>query len=107
MTKDFKELIKFFKSKKYKIVFKWIDKKTLGTVDYKNGIIYLNIYLLLTSLFIHEFLHCKHPYFGKIPSWGKKGEEITDLKTERLVNRMKIDEIKKMANYLLRNAKFK
>ena len=82
--------IDFLKSGEYDLEFKWINKKTLGLIDPETRKITMNIELLFSYLFVHEFCHDEYP----------QEEEQIEIKTWQRLHRMTVAEIKELAGYL-------
>lgn len=81
------------KKSDFRLLFRWIDKKTYGLIDFENETITVNLELFVVAVVIHELLHLEHP------SWSEK----MVLKTEeRRVRRMSVKEIHQLARRLLK-----
>jgi len=83
--------LNFLESGEYEIEFKWINKNDRGGIDNEKKIITINLLLLLTETFIHEFLH----YQDNTPD-----EEKILLKQKKLLNRMSKNDIQAIGKKL-------
>lgn len=83
----------FLKSREFDLVFGWIDKKTLGKIDFVNERITINLDLEVVDTYVHEWLHNVYPHLS---------ERAIVKKTRKYVNRMTVARIRKLAQKLLR-----
>ena len=79
------KLLKWLEDRTYDLRLRWIDKTTAAEIDYTNGIVRINLQLVLTELIAHEFLHDCFPCLS---------ERKILRKTVKYLNRMKVSEIK-------------
>ena len=92
----FNTIKEFLESGEYEIKFEWINKQTYGLIDREKQIIYLNFYLLIIETLVHEYLHY---------SSGSDNEKFIEKKTDKVVDRMTVKEIKKLLKIAMDNSK--
>lgn len=81
-----------FSQRIYNIVFGWRNKKQFGFTNRRKKIININLELFVAIILVHELLHERHPRL--------KEEEIVK-KTWRVIDWMRITEIRQLAKKLL------
>lgn len=86
------------RQQKCKLIFKWLGKYHYGeferfTDETKPSTIAINIWLHIVETFIHECLHYLHP------RW--KSEQRIEKKTQRIIKRMTVNEIKELGDAIL------
>ncbi len=98
-TKQYEHLLKLIKIWDSEIKVDWINKDTwaIFQCSTKKEKIIVNIYLLLVEHLVHEFTHAKNPKLGG----NVRDEKIVRDKARNFVERMKVNEIKEIAEYLI------
>jgi hypothetical protein len=82
----------FLKSGSCKLQFKWVNKKTLGVMDYDRNTITLNILLMVVGVYVHEWIHHEHP------DWS---EERVEKSENRRMRKMTAKEIKSLGKEIV------
>ncbi len=77
----------------YEVQFKWLDKNTFGEIDYFQEKIFINIYLFLVEVYIHEMLHER---------FADLSEKQIKIKTDKAIAQMTKSQIMRLAKQLLR-----
>jgi hypothetical protein len=77
----------------HKLAFRWLDKTTLGQINFESKEISLNLALMVASVYIHETIHADHP------DWSEA--RVTRAEEDRM-RRMTVKEIHTLARRLLR-----
>jgi len=82
----------------YKLKIKWLNKTTLGLIDFDKRTIYINLELFIVDTFLHESLH--HVYYND-------SESKIIKKTNDKISRMSIRDIHLLSNTVLKKSKKK
>lgn len=79
----------------YDVEIGWISKKIEGEIDHTKEKIILNLDLLIAGVFVHEWLHNENPTDEESVIWEK---------TEKVLSRLKVEEIKMITQTILKRA---
>ena len=85
--KDLLELLE-----EYDVEFCWIDKSTVGLLDPEDGVVKVNLYLLIAETLMHESMHNKFPNLDEV--------EI-ERKARIKIQQMSVKKIKKMVDFIV------
>lgn len=81
------------RKREYEVKYKWLGKKIFGEIDYVQEKIFINIYLFLVDVYIHEILHEKYVELN---------EKQIKIKTDKAIARMTQQQIMRLARQLLK-----
>lgn len=84
------------RERQYEVKFKWLGKKIFGEINYSEEKIYINIYLFLVDVYIHEMLHERYTELS---------EKKIKIKTDKAITRMTQRQIMRLAKQLLKRLK--
>lgn len=84
------------KESEYEVMYKWLGKNFFGEIDYVEEKIYINIYLFLAEVYIHEMLH---------EQFITLNEKQIKIKTNRAIARITKKQIMRLARQLLKRLK--
>ncbi len=94
LNRSIYELI--LRKREYEVKYKWLGKKILGEINYLEEKIYINIYLFLVDVYIHEILHERYIELS---------EKQIKIKTDKAIARMTQRQIMRLSRQLLKRLK--
>jgi len=81
------------RKREYEVEYKWLGKKVFGEIDYVQEKIFINIYLFLVDVYIHEINHERYIFLS---------EKQIKIKTDKAIARMTKSQIMRLARQLLK-----
>ncbi len=81
------------REREYEVKYTWLGKKIFGEIDYVKQKIFINIYLFLVDVYIHEMLHERYTELS---------EKQIKIKTDKAIAKMSKQQIIRLARQLLK-----
>lgn len=91
------KIFETLKEGKYRIIFRWIDKKTYAKINTVTKNITTNLELWLATMYAHEWHHGED---HDLPKKVKEEEALVGVRENEYIRRRKIPEIKELARYI-------
>jgi hypothetical protein len=85
-------LLAFLDGDDYAVSCRWINKNTYGITRHDIEEVHINIYAILTSILVHEYLHVRYPQLS---------EETVDNLADRAMQRLSKSAIIELATRLI------
>ena len=63
----------------YEIEFGWVNKNAYGIIDPQQGVVVINIILMIAETFLHEFYHYKFPEASEAEVEGMARERVKNM----------------------------
>ena len=88
-----KKILDFLRERSYTLIFGWVDKRTVGVIDFEEEKIIINLELFVVDTYIHEYLHAVYPNLN---------EKKIQKKTICYIKRLTVKEIRQLCKKILK-----
>lgn len=86
------KIIDFLTKSEYDFRIGWLSKGEYAKIYFSQSRVVLNLTLMISDAIIHEFFHYEYPH---------KSEAEVEKLTRNKIKRMKVDELKEIANVFI------